>query len=188
MISRRKLLQLTLTAVGVASVGGYVSLDDTEVMPELLSLDLEFLSVEQATIVALLMVVVVDHDELANDQGIQIWLTRTDQALAYLPDKQQQDVLMLLDTLTYKLGRLVLTADISKWRRDDMAMIDQVLSLFVRYYSSKSQSDFYLEFGRNDASLNFRDFIMSPEHSRAFIIVSKRFKHLLSIFLAHISM
>ncbi len=48
--------------------------------------------------------------------------------------------------------------------------IDQVLSGFFRYYSSKSNAEFYFEYGRNDASLNIRDFIMSPEHSRAFVL------------------
>ncbi len=48
--------------------------------------------------------------------------------------------------------------------------VDQAISTFVRFYSPVTNSEFYFEYGRNDAALNLRDLIMSPEHSRAFII------------------
>ena len=128
MISRRKLIQLTVAAVGVTVVGGYLSIDDTEVMPELHSLDLQFLSAEQAAILALLMVVVLDHEQLGDIKILKKWLVKIDEALAYLPDNQQRDLLMLLDTLTHKLGRLVLTADISQWQRGDTELINKILN------------------------------------------------------------
>ena len=128
MISRRKLIQLTVAAVGVTAVGGYLSIDDTEVMPELHSLDLRFLSAEQGTILALLMVVVLDHKQLEDINALQNWLVKIDHALAFIPDNQQQDLLMLLDTLTHKLGRLVLTADISQWQQGDTELINKVLN------------------------------------------------------------
>lgn len=45
---------------------------------------------------------------------------------------------------------------------------DQYLSVYLRWLWRKAHAEWYLEFGRNDASYNLRDAIMTPEHSRAF--------------------
>jgi hypothetical protein len=47
---------------------------------------------------------------------------------------------------------------------------DQHFSVFARYLIPKAKSEFYIEYLRNDHSLNWRDFIISPEHSRAFLL------------------
>jgi hypothetical protein len=47
---------------------------------------------------------------------------------------------------------------------------DQVASVFFRYVLQKAKAEIYAEYGRNDASYDLRDLLMSPEHSRAFII------------------
>jgi hypothetical protein len=46
---------------------------------------------------------------------------------------------------------------------------DQYTSLYARWFFTKAQAEVYLEYGLNDNSYNFRDFIGSPDHSRAYI-------------------
>jgi hypothetical protein len=46
---------------------------------------------------------------------------------------------------------------------------DQLTSLYARWLFTKAQAEVYFEYGLNDNSYNFRDFIGSPEHSRAYI-------------------
>ncbi|MEE1884726.1 capsule assembly Wzi family protein [Pedobacter flavus] len=45
---------------------------------------------------------------------------------------------------------------------------DQRLSFYTRWVFPKSNAEVYFEFGLNDNSYNFRDFIGSPDHSRAY--------------------
>jgi Capsule assembly protein Wzi len=47
---------------------------------------------------------------------------------------------------------------------------DQLLSFFFRWVLPKEQAEFYWEYGRNDHSQNLTDFIVEPEHSRAYTI------------------
>jgi hypothetical protein len=53
--------------------------------------------------------------------------------------------------------------------RDDEAIKDQVLSLQTRWILSSSKLELYYVYGRNDASWNIRDLIMSPHHSMSHI-------------------
>ncbi|MDB5288258.1 MAG: hypothetical protein JWR05_3207 [Mucilaginibacter sp.] len=46
---------------------------------------------------------------------------------------------------------------------------DQLTSLYARWLFTKAQAEVYFEYGLNDNSYNFRDFIGSPQHSRAYI-------------------
>jgi hypothetical protein len=46
---------------------------------------------------------------------------------------------------------------------------DQYTSLYARWLFTKAQAEVYFEYGLNDNSYNFRDFIGSPDHSRAYI-------------------
>ncbi|MEB2786957.1 capsule assembly Wzi family protein [Algoriphagus persicinus] len=46
----------------------------------------------------------------------------------------------------------------------------QQFSLFGRYYFTKAKAEFYFEYGRRDHSYNWREFILNPEHARAYII------------------
>ena len=46
---------------------------------------------------------------------------------------------------------------------------DQLASVYARWLFPKANAEVYVEYGVNDHSYNFRDFIMSPEHSRAYI-------------------
>jgi hypothetical protein len=46
---------------------------------------------------------------------------------------------------------------------------DQLTSLYARWLFTKAQAEVYFEYGLNDNSYNFRDFIGSPDHSRAYI-------------------
>lgn len=53
---------------------------------------------------------------------------------------------------------------------EDEKRRDQMLSFFFRFFLAKEKAEFYGEFGRNDHSQNARDFLLEPEHSRAYII------------------
>ncbi|MDB4921108.1 capsule assembly Wzi family protein [Mucilaginibacter sp.] len=46
---------------------------------------------------------------------------------------------------------------------------DQYTSLYARWLFTKAQAEVYFEYGLNDNSYNSRDFIGSPDHSRAYI-------------------
>lgn len=46
---------------------------------------------------------------------------------------------------------------------------DQTITLFGRLVIPKTKSELYFEYGRRDHAFNWRDFILSPEHARAFI-------------------
>ena len=47
---------------------------------------------------------------------------------------------------------------------------DQQISIFGRYVIKKTRSEIYFEFGRRDHSYNWREFVMTPEHARAYIL------------------
>jgi hypothetical protein len=47
---------------------------------------------------------------------------------------------------------------------------DQQISIFGRYAFTKTKTEIYFEFGRRDHSYNWREFIMTPEHARAYIL------------------
>lgn len=51
---------------------------------------------------------------------------------------------------------------------DDNFRRDQYFSGFVKWIWQEAHAEWYFEFGRNDASWNLRDFLMTPEHSRAY--------------------
>jgi hypothetical protein len=46
---------------------------------------------------------------------------------------------------------------------------DQILSLYTRWVFPKANAEVYVEFGQNDNSYDFRDFINAPEHSRSYL-------------------
>jgi hypothetical protein len=46
---------------------------------------------------------------------------------------------------------------------------DQTITLFGRLVVPKTKSEIYFEYGRRDHAFNWRDFILSPDHARAFI-------------------
>jgi hypothetical protein len=47
---------------------------------------------------------------------------------------------------------------------------DQQISIFGRYTFTKTKTEIYFEFGRRDHSYNWREFVMTPEHARAYIL------------------
>ena len=54
---------------------------------------------------------------------------------------------------------------------------DQQISFFLRYYNSKGNFEAYAEYGKQDHSYNWREFILNPEHARAYLLgFSKLFK------------
>jgi hypothetical protein len=57
-----------------------------------------------------------------------------------------------------------------KLPNEDEKKRDQLLSFFFRLVLSKEKAELYGEFGRNDHSLDVRDLLDEPEHSRAYIL------------------
>jgi hypothetical protein len=57
---------------------------------------------------------------------------------------------------------------------EDELRKDQMLSLFFRWILKKEQAEIYAEFGRNDHAQNVNDFLLEPEHSRAYLIGMKK--------------
>ena len=47
---------------------------------------------------------------------------------------------------------------------------DQQVSIFTRLVARKAKAEFYFEYGRRDHSFNWREFILNPEHARAYLI------------------
>ncbi len=52
---------------------------------------------------------------------------------------------------------------------EDSKIRDQLSSLFARLLLPGAATEIYVEFGRNDHSVDLRDFTMEPEHSRGYI-------------------
>lgn len=50
----------------------------------------------------------------------------------------------------------------------------QQISVSFRYVIPKSNFEFYAEFGRRDHALNWREFILNPEHARAYLMGFKK--------------
>jgi len=53
---------------------------------------------------------------------------------------------------------------------EDQKRRDQMISFFFRLVLEKEKAELYGEFGRNDHSLDIRDLLDEPEHSRAYIL------------------
>ena len=47
---------------------------------------------------------------------------------------------------------------------------DQQFTVFAKYVNVKAKGEVYFEFGRRDHALNWREFILNPEHARGFIM------------------
>lgn len=46
---------------------------------------------------------------------------------------------------------------------------DQLTSVYARWLFTRAKAEVYFEFGKNDNAFNIRDFLMSLEHSRAYV-------------------
>jgi hypothetical protein len=46
----------------------------------------------------------------------------------------------------------------------------QQITIFGRYVNERAKAEIYFEFGRRDHAFNWRDFALSPEHARAYIL------------------
>ncbi len=47
---------------------------------------------------------------------------------------------------------------------------DQQVSVFGRYLIPKAKAELYFEYGRRDHAYNWREFILNPEHARAYLL------------------
>jgi hypothetical protein len=57
---------------------------------------------------------------------------------------------------------------------EDSMRRDQLASFFLRWLFKKAKAEFYLEYGYNDYGLNFRDYLLGPSHSAAYITGFKK--------------
>lgn len=55
-------------------------------------------------------------------------------------------------------------------RLEDAINRDQLASFFLRWLLSKSNAEFYIEYGKNDYGVNIRDYLLAPSHSYAYTI------------------
>lgn len=55
-------------------------------------------------------------------------------------------------------------------RFSDDREIDQQATVFARYVIPKAQMELYFEFGKRDHNLDWREFILNPEHARAYLM------------------
>ncbi|OYW81778.1 MAG: hypothetical protein B7Z27_01395, partial [Sphingobacteriia bacterium 32-37-4] len=53
---------------------------------------------------------------------------------------------------------------------DDTLGRDQLASFFLRWVLPKTHAEFYIEYGKNDYGVNFRDYINAPTHSSAYTV------------------
>jgi hypothetical protein len=62
--------------------------------------------------------------------------------------------------------------------RDDDKPIDQLLSVYTRYFFPKSHAEIYFEYGLNDGSSNLRELLTDLSHSAASIFGFKKLQYL----------
>lgn len=51
---------------------------------------------------------------------------------------------------------------------------DQQFSVFTRFVSTDAKAELYFEYGRRDHALNWREFVLNPEHARAYLFGFKK--------------
>lgn len=81
------------------------------------------------------------------------------------------------DNLTYNFNGIlpVFSAFFKGNARDENEFgRDQLLSFYFRWVFAKEQAEIYGEWGRNDHSGNLTDFVLQPEHSRAYLLGIKK--------------
>jgi len=66
-----------------------------------------------------------------------------------------------------------------KRTKEDAKRRDQLTSVFAKFIFKEAHAEIYAEFARNDHSINLRDFIQEPQHSRAYLF---GFQKLISAF------
>lgn len=90
--------------------------------------------------------------------GLSLGLTRSFQIYSLDMDDSFWDYLPLFQAFQ------------KKNTNEDAKRRDQLTSVFARWLLAKSRAELYFEYGLNDHSYNTRDFVMSPEHSRAYTL------------------
>ena len=68
-----------------------------------------------------------------------------------------------------------------KRTNEDAKRRDQLTSVFAKFIFKEANAEIYAEFARNDHSINLRDFLQEPQHSRAYLF---GFQKLISAFKA----
>ncbi|MCH7401718.1 capsule assembly Wzi family protein [Belliella kenyensis] len=97
--------------------------------------------------------------------GFTIGLTRTFQRYSENPFNSLRDYLPVFEGLQkvnfFDNGNTV------DYDRDGY---DQQLTIFTRYFNKEAKAEIYFEYGRRDHAFNWRELILNPEHTRAYIL------------------
>lgn len=96
-------------------------------------------------------------------KGLYIGGTRTVQTFTDSISSSFQDIFPVFLPVTKKAFGSDLIGESDKGK-------SQQITIFGRYVNSDSGSEIYFEFGRRDHALDWREFILNPEHARAYII------------------
>jgi hypothetical protein len=54
--------------------------------------------------------------------------------------------------------------------QDNAMPIDQLISGFTKYIFPKEHAEVYFEYGRRDHAVDWREFLLNPEHARAYLL------------------
>lgn len=127
MLSRRRLLQLVIASGTVAASGAWLLTDDIELTGPLAELKLNNLSDQQLLIMSLFSVVMLQDTSINTNQSHTAYLKRLDQTIGLLPQAELEELQKLLDILTSRLGRLLLTRRWIDLNHVEHQQIDQVL-------------------------------------------------------------
>lgn len=96
-------------------------------------------------------------------KGLHVGGTRTVQTFADSVDMTFTDIFPVFWGLTKQSVGSDLIGQSDKGK-------SQQITIFGRYVFQKAKAEIYFEFGKRDHALNWREFILNPEHARAYIL------------------
>ncbi|MEX2592476.1 MAG: capsule assembly Wzi family protein [Anditalea sp.] len=95
--------------------------------------------------------------------GLFLGATRTFQNYNQRRGKSFRDWLPIFNGVTKVSAGLDLVGESDHGR-------DQQISVFSRYLFTKGKAEIYFEYGRRDHAYNWREFVLNPEHARAYLM------------------
>jgi hypothetical protein len=132
-LSRRQLLISSLSLASAFTLGGVYWFHTEESIPSELDDDSQwqFLTKDQRLVLSVIVPVIIQSTEITKDvltvEQVKQQLQRIDQAIMFLTATQKQDLLQLLEGLTSKFSRLILTSSIVNWNRVSATEVQEVL-------------------------------------------------------------
>jgi len=128
MLSRRNLLKALIATGSAVAIGVVFELREANTPEYIQNQDWQWLNAEQAMIVSLLMLSIYKHPDIELDEAALVkLLINVDKTITLLPDPQQQELKQLLDILSFSLGRLVITGNLSNIQNISVSDTDEIL-------------------------------------------------------------